>query len=122
MNDMNTNNYPEAIALRAYVDNYSMIPSMQMARQQAGVLEMKDTQDLWIDVNKDGKITYEENAEGRGYEEEKARAMAAKYGVMDSQKCAQIYNRVSTDNQNSELTQIVYKAIDEDEAKVRVRN
>lgn len=122
MNDMNTNNYPEAIALRAYVDNYSMIPSMQMARQQAGVLEMKDTQDLWIDVNKDGKVTYEENAEGRGYEEEKARAMAAKYGEMDSQKCAQIYNRVSTDNQNSELTQIVYKAIDEDEAKVRVRN
>ena len=121
MNEMIQTNFPEAIALRAYVDNYSIIPSMQMARQQAGVLEMKDTQDLWKDVNKDGKITYEENAEGKGYNDEKAAAMAAKYGEMDSQKCAQIYNRIKTDGNNSELTQIVYKAIDEDEARTRTR-
>lgn len=121
MDEMNQNNFPEAIALRAYVDNYSIIPSMQMARQQAGVLEMKDTQDLWKDVNKDGQITYEENAEGKGYNDEKAAAMAVKYGQMDSQKCAQIYERISTDNQNSELTQIVYRAIDEDETMVKSR-
>jgi len=121
MNDMDQKNFAEAVALRAYVDNYSVIPSMQMARQQAGVLEMKDTQDLWKDVNKDGKITYEENAEGKGYNDEKAAAIAAKYGEMDSQKCAQIYNRISTDNHNSELTQIVYKALDEDDARARTR-
>ena len=121
MNEMNTNNFPEAIALRAYVDNYSVIPSMQMARQQAGVLEMKDTQDLWRDVNKDGSITYEENAEGKGYNDEKAAAIAARYGEMSSEKCAQIYNRIKTDGNNSELTQIVYRAIEEDNTKVRTR-
>lgn len=121
MNEMNQNNFAEAIALRGYVDNYSVIPSMQMARQEAGVLEMKDTQYLWTDVNKDGRVTYEENAEGKGYNDEKAAAMAARYGEMDSQKCAQIYNRIKTDGNNSELTQIVYRALDEDDAKSYVR-
>ena len=121
MNDMNTNNFAEAVALRAYVDNYSVIPSMQMARQQAGVLEMKDTQDLWRDVNKDGKTTYEENAEGKGYNDEKAAAMAARYGEMSSETCKNIYNRISTDDRNSELSVIVYRALDEDDARARTR-
>ena len=121
MDEMNTNNFAEAVALRAYVDNYSSVPSMQMARNQAGVLEMKDTQDLWRDVNKDGKTTYEENAEGKGYNDEKASALAAKYNEMSSEKCANIYKRISTDDQNSELSVIVYKAIDEDETIVRSR-
>ena len=121
MDEMNKNNFPEAIAVRAYVDNYSMIPSMQMARQEAGVLEMKDTPEFWLDVNKDGQVTYEENAEGRGYEEEKARAMAAKYGEMDSARCAQIYSRISSDDVNSELAQLCINAINEDTSRVRIR-
>ena len=121
MNEMNTNNFAEAVALRAYVDNYSVIPSMQMARQQAGVLEMKDTQDLWRDVNKDGKTTYEENAEGKGYNDEKAAAMAVRYGEMSSETCKNIYNRISTDDRNSELSVIVYRALDEDDARARTR-
>lgn len=121
MNEMNKNNFAEAIALRAYVDNYSVIPSMQMARQQAGVLEMKDTQELWLDVNKDGTKTYDENAEGKGYNDEKAAAMAAKYNEMSSETCKNIYNRISTDDRNSELSIVVFKAIDEDNSFVRTR-
>ena len=98
-----------------------MVPSMQMARSQEGVLEMKDTQDLWKDVNKDGKVTYEENAEGKGYEDEKASAASKNYDGMTSQTCAQIYRRISTDDRNSELSLIVYRALDEDDAKAYIR-
>ena len=124
MDNLNSENYPEVIAIRVTVDNTTVIPSMQLARGGAleniaaesefqevnenGEVVTKKVKELWIDVNGDGKITYEENAEGEDYEKEK------KVASVNKDELIEIFNSVDINNENAPLTQATYKAIDED--------
>ena len=108
MDNLNSENYPEVIAIRVAVDNTMSISSMQLSR--SGALEMVDTEELWTDVDSDGKVTYEENAEGEDNEKEK------KVASINKDELLAIFNSVDINNENAPLTQATYKAIDEDEA------
>ena len=79
---------PEIIAIRALVDAYIDIPSMQLARGGA----------------------IENSLEGEAYNIEK------QYAAKNSADCKEIFNKVSIENPNALLTRATYKAIDEDEA------
>ena len=94
LNNMDDNNFTEAVALRAYTDLYTLLPSMQVVR--GGALENGE--------------------EGQTYYDEKASVDATK-----TEECKNIYNEIDVNNQNAKLTRIVIKALDEDDAKVRTR-
>ncbi len=81
------NDYPEIIAIRAIVDAYVDLPSMELAR--GGALE--------------------NGQEGEAYYTEK------EYAAKNSSECKAIYDKVTINNPNGLLTQATYKAIEEDE-------
>ena len=84
---MDGNNFPEVIAIRAIVDETTLIPSMQLAR--------------------DGAMEF--GGEGDAYYNEK--------NSIDSSKksnCRDIFNKVDINNQSAPLTIATFKAIDED--------
>lgn len=107
VNNLGENSFAEAVAIRAVADNITVINSMQLAR--GGALEMKDTPMYWKDVNGDKVITYEENAEGEAYENEKANAEDI------ANECLAIFNKIDSNNPDNELNRVVYRALDEDE-------
>ena len=87
LNNINEDNYSEAVALRAYVDQYTIVPSMQVARDGA-----------------------EENGEeGPTYYEEKDGISASK-----KQECREIFNSIDVNNQNAKLTIIINKALEKE--------
>lgn len=94
LNNMDENNFTEAVALRAYTDLYTIIPSMQVAMGGAK----------------------ENGEEGQTYYNEKASIDEAKVS-----ECKNIYNEIDVNNQNAKLTRIVLKALDEDDALIRTR-
>ena len=85
MNTLDSENYPEVIALRAVVDNITVLDSMKLV----------------------GGIGTENGLEGDEYYTEKAKA-----ANVDAKE---VFNKVDINNENAPLTQATYKAIEEDE-------